>query len=85
MGWTGGVAWAAHPAAEMLTGGSVTGTTYVGRHVAVLRATEKVGSGWVMDGAGRGAHDAVLHFFHFRDAWQMRKFERSILRRLLCV
>ena len=50
-GWTGGVAWAAHPAAEMLTGGSVAGTTYVGRHLAVLRTTKKAGSGWVIDGA----------------------------------
>ena len=35
----------------MLADGSVAGTTYVGRHVAVLRATKEVGNGWVMDGA----------------------------------
>ena len=45
------VAWTALPAAEMLADGSVAGTTYVGRHVAVLRATKEVGNGWVMDGA----------------------------------
>ena len=68
----------------MLADGSVAGTTYVGRHVAVLRATKEVGNGWVMDG---GAHDAVLYMIFFfvvvRADEKMR--ERSILRRLLCV
>ena len=50
-GWAGGVAWAVLPAAEMLVGDTVAGTTYVGRHVAVLLATKEVGSGWFTGGA----------------------------------
>ena len=35
----------------MLVGDTVAGTTYVGRHVAVLLATKEVGSGWFTGGA----------------------------------
>lgn len=69
----GCVAWTALPAAEMLADGSVAGTTYVGRHVAVLRATKEVGNGWVMDGAPTMLFYMIL-LFRAADRWQqMRK------------
>ena len=46
----------------MLADGSVAGTTYVGRHVAVLRATKEVGNGWVMDGAPTMLFYMILFF-----------------------
>ena len=50
----------------MLTGGSVAGTTYVGRHVAVLRTTKKAGSGWVIDGAPTMLfYQGTFHLVHF--------------------
>ncbi len=58
----GCVAWTALPAAEMLADGSVAGTTYVGRHVPVLRATKEVGNGWVMDGAPTMLFYMILFF-----------------------
>jgi len=52
----------------MLTGGSVAGTPYVGRHVAVLRATKKDGSGCVID----GAPTMLFYFFLFFRRGQCR-------------
>ena len=73
----------AHPAAEMLTGGSVAGTPYVGRHVAVLRTTKKAGSGWIID----GAPTLLFYILFIFSSWcmQTRKLERSIPWRLMCV
>ena len=67
----------------MLTGGSVAGTPYVGRHVAVLRTTKKAGSGWVID----GAPTMLFYIFSIFSSCciQMRKLERLIPWRLLCV
>ena len=48
----------------MLTGGSVADTTYVGRHVAVLRTTKKAGSGWIIDGA-----PTLLFYILFIFSW----------------
>ena len=71
----GCVAWTALPAAEMLTDGSVAGTTYVGRYVAVLRTTKKAGSGWIIDGA-----PTLLFYILFIFSWvpgeKMRERER---------
>ncbi len=68
----------------MLADGSVAGTTYVGRHVAVLRATKEVGNGWVMDGAPTMLFYLGTYFFVVVRADEKMR-ERSILRRLLCV
>jgi len=40
-------------------------TTYVGRHVAVLRTTKKAGSGWVID----GAPTMLFYIFFIFSSW----------------